>query len=256
MIPRITPILLLNENRLVKTSKFRNSVYIGDPVNAIRVFSQKYVDEIIIVDITKRKNRGINFSLLEKMAEECFSPLTYAGGINSMDQVVRLFALGVEKVCINSAIRNNPNLSYDLIGRFGSQSIIASIDIVKIFGNYRIYSHDRLVKYNLFSKNVLDYINLIAQQGFGELFINFINRDGMYTGYDVEMIVELTDSVNCPVTVCGGCRDYNDIWNLAKSSNVSGIAAGSVFVYRNQNKGVLINYPGIDEIEKNLGVQL
>jgi cyclase len=97
---------------------------------------------------------------------------------------------------------------------------------------------------------------LIAQQGFGELFINFINRDGMYTGYDVAMIVDITDSVNCPVTVCGGCRDYNDIWNLAKSSNVSGIAAGSIFVYRNQNKGVLINYPSIDEIEENLGVQL
>ena len=256
MIPRITPVLLLNENRLVKTTKFRNPVYIGDPINAIRIYSQKYVDEIIVVDITKRNKSSINFNLLEKMAEECFSPLTYAGGINSMEQVVRLFALGVEKICVNSAIRNNPNLSNDLIGRFGSQSIIASIDIIKVFGEYRIYSHDRVLKYNLFAKNVINYINLIAQQGFGELFINFVNRDGMYTGYDVDMIIDITDSVNCPVTVCGGCRDYNDIWSLAKSSNVSGIAAGSTFVFRNQNKGVLINYPGIDDIEENLGVKL
>ena len=126
--------------------------------------------------------------------------------------------------------------------------------MIRSFGKYRIYSHDRILKYSFFSKNVLEYIKLISDQGFGELFINFVNRDGMYSGYDVEMINNITNLVDCTVTVCGGCRDYNDIWTLAKSSNVSGIAAGSVFVFKSQSKGVLINYPDIDEIERRLGM--
>ena len=254
MIPRITPVLLLDNGKLVKTKKFGNPVYVGDPLNAIRIYSQKHVDEIIIIDISKGRDRKINFRLLARMTEECFSPLTYGGGINSLDKAAKLFSLGVEKICMNNAIRNNEKLGRALIDRFGSQSIIASIDVIKIFGSYRIYSYDRWFKYKFSRENIIEYITSVAKQGYGELLINFVDRDGMYLGYDVATINQISSALNCPITVCGGCRSYADIWNLAKNSNVSGIAAGSVFVFRNERKGVLINYPTIREIERNLGL--
>jgi len=254
MIPRIIPVLLLKDSKLVKTKKFRDPTYIGDPLNAMKVFSDKFVDEIIVVDITKRKSGKIDYSILQAMAAECFSPLTYGGGINSIDQATKLFRLGVEKISVNSAIRKSPDLVKALISRFGSQSIVGSVDIIKVFGRYRVYFHDRILKYNFLANNVIDYMRLIESQGFGELFVNFVDRDGMFTGYDTQMIKTLTESVRCPITVCGGCSAYSDIWNLANDCNISGIAAGSVFVFRNKRRGVLINYPLVDQIEKNIGL--
>jgi imidazole glycerol-phosphate synthase subunit HisF len=253
MIPRIIPVLLIENSRLVKTQKFKKRVYIGDPINAIKVFSQKYVDEIIICDISNRKSKEINYNLLKDMSLECFSPLTYAGGIDSECQVSKLFKIGIEKVCINSATRSQPDLTRTLVTKYGSQSITVSVDIIKIFGHYRIYRYEKFLKYCIQPENIMGYLKNLESQGFGELFVNFVNRDGMYTGYDVAMIKTICATVNIPVTVCGGCRDYTDLFDLAKNTNISGIAAGSVFSFRNKSRGVLINYPDIEEIERNLG---
>jgi len=252
-MPRIIPVLLIENSRLVKTQQFKKRVYIGDPVNAIKVFSQKYVDEIIICDISKRKSKSIDYELLKDMALECFSPLTYAGGIESEFQVEQLFKIGVEKVCINSAIRRRPLLAHTLVTKYGSQSIAVSVDLIKIFGQYRVYRHEQWLKYRVRSENIMDYLQDLVAQGFGELFVNFVSLDGMFTGYDVAMIKAICATVNIPVTVCGGCRDYADLFDLAKHTNISGIAAGSVFSFRNKSRGVLINYPDIEEIEYNLG---
>ena len=254
MIPRIIPVLLIEHSRLVKSQKFRKNIYVGAPINAIKVFSQKYVDEIIICDKSKRETNAIDFDLLADMSLECFSPLTYAGGIRSESQVAKLFKIGVEKVCINSAIRRQPWLAESLISKYGAQSIVASVDLIKIFGRYRIYRHEKkFIKYNILPDDVLNHIRNIEEQGFGEIFINFVNRDGMYAGYDVKMIKAIAEIIKIPITVCGGCRNYDDLFNLAKETNVSGIAAGSVFSFRSESRGVLINYPDIREIEDNLG---
>lgn len=253
---RIIPVLLIEKSKLVKSVCFKSNNYVGDPLNAIRVFSNKYIDEIIVIDITQEKNKAINFSLIQDMAEECFSPLTYGGGISSLDDASRLFSIGIEKICINSLFRKDINIVKDMIKAFGSCSVIHSIDLYKFRDNYFIYSYDRFVKINPFKKDIWQYLKYVDNFGFGEVFINFVNKDGTFSGYDFEFIKLLGNRMSLPVTVCGGCGSFEELYNLSKYSKISGIAAGSVFVYRSKSKGVLINYPSIEDIETEIGTKI
>ena len=245
---RIIPCLLLKGRGLVKTVQFSNPKYIGDPINAVKIFNEKEVDELIFLDITATiEQRKPDFSLIKDIASECFMPFAYGGGISDMDDIYRLFKLGVEKVIINTLALEDKDFIKKASGIFGSQSIVVSIDIKKnVFGKYAIYTNSGRVKQNI---DVLEYVKKLEQCGAGEIFINFIDRDDTMQGYDLPMIRKITESVNIPVVVCGGAGSLND-FESAIDNGASAVSAGSLFVFHGPHKAVLITYPSYDEIER------
>lgn len=246
--PRVIPILLLQDNGLVKTTKFKNPKYIGDPINAIRIFNEKEVDELIFLDITITKsNKNINFDLISKIASECFMPLSYGGGVKDIDTIRRILKLGVEKICINSYMFENPSFVKEAVKLFGSSTIVASIDVKKnIFGKYEIWSHSgtKKVKWTFG-----EAIKLIEELGVGEILINSIDKDGCMLGYDCTLINRVSKSVSIPVVASGGAGTINDFKN-AISNGASAVAAGSMFVLHGKHKAVLITYPNREDISK------
>lgn len=239
---RIIPVLLIHQGGLVKSKKFKDYTYIGDPINAVRIFNDKEVDEIVILDIEASK-KGIppNFETIAEITGEAFMPLAYGGGINSISQVEQLFYNGIEKVVLNSVLHTAKgiNLITEIAKQFGSQSVIASIDIKKnIFNKFKVVSHA--------NKKVMDETPLsLAQQfeaaGAGEIFLNDVDKDGMYTGYNLNLLENLAKSVSIPVIICGGARDNND-FILAEEKGASAMAAGSMFVFQRPHNAVLISY--------------
>jgi cyclase len=244
--PRVIPILLLQDNGLVKTTKFKNPKYIGDPINAIRIFNEKEVDELIFLDITVTKNnKAIDFDLISKIASECFMPLSYGGGVKDIDTIRRILKLGVEKICINSYVFENPNFVKEAVKLFGSSTIVVSVDVKKnIFGKYEIWSHSGTKKV----KTTFDEaIKLIKEIGVGEILINSIDKDGCMLGYDCRLINRVSKSVTIPVVASGGAGTTND-FKHAISNGASAVAAGSMFVFHGKHKAVLITYPNRKEI--------
>ena len=238
---RIIPCLLIRGNKLVKTTKFKNDVYIGDPVNAARIFSDKEVDEIIILDIeaTKEK-RAPNYELIAEIAGECFMPLTYGGGITNVDQVRKLIRSGIEKVVINSYAYLSTQLIAEAVGIFGSQAVVGGIDVKKkILGSYQLMSTSATIAIDI---SLGEHVYNLVEAGVGELFINSIDRDGQMLGYDLELIKKVVKSVNIPVIACGGAGKLDHL-KEALNYGLSGVAAGSMFVYHGKHKAVLINYP-------------
>ncbi len=238
---RIIPCLLIRGNKLVKTTKFKDDVYIGDPVNAARIFSDKEVDEIIILDIeaTKEK-RAPNYELIAEIAGECFMPLTYGGGITNVDQVRRLIRSGIEKVVINSYAYLSTQLIAEAVGIFGSQAVVGGIDVKKkILGSYQLMSTSATIAIDI---SLEEHIINLVEAGVGELFINSIDRDGQMLGYDLELIKKVVKSVNIPVIACGGAGKLDHL-KEALNYGLSAVAAGSMFVYHGKHKAVLINYP-------------
>jgi cyclase len=238
---RVIPVLLIDKGKLVKTVKFKKPNYIGDPVNAVKIFNDKEVDEIVLLDISATKeSRDPDYDKIEEICSEAFMPFAYGGGINSLDQVDRLFQLGIEKVVLNSALNSNIDLVKQISDKFGAQSIVASIDIKKnLFGKYVAYSHSGLKKVGMTIEN---YLNRILEAGVGEVFLNSIDRDGTFLGYDLELIGQLSKNAPVPIVACGGARNLDD-FKLAVNSGASAVAAGSLFVYRGLQKGIMINYP-------------
>lgn len=238
---RIIPCLLIRGNKLVKTTKFKDEVYIGDPVNAARIFSDKEVDEIIILDIeaTKEK-RAPNYELMAEIAGECFMPLTYGGGITNVDQVRRLIRSGIEKVVINSYAYLSTQLIAEAVGIFGSQAVVGAIDVKKkILGSYQLMSTSATIAIDI---SLEEHVINLVEAGVGELFINSIDRDGQMLGYDLELIEKVVKSVNIPVIACGGAGKLDHL-KEALNYGLSAVAAGSMFVYHGKHKAVLINYP-------------
>ena len=238
--PRIIPTLLLNDGNLVKTKRFANPQYLGDPINAIRIFNEKGVDELCILDITATKDKKEpDFELLEKMATESFMPLSYGGGIKSIDQIKNLFRIGFEKVVINSAAMENIELVREASDYFGSQSVVCSIDYKKsLFGTF-CYIEDGTKK----TKNKpLDVAKNFESARAGEILLYSMDRDGMRGGYDVDMINSVSGSLNIPVIACGGARTISDI-KEALRAGADAVAAGSLFVFFGEKQAVLINYP-------------
>lgn len=239
---RVIPCLLIRGNGLVKTKKFKDAVYIGDPVNAVRIFSDKEADEIVVLDIDASKNGSdINYQLIEEMAGEAFMPMAYGGGIRTLAQIRQLIRLGIEKVVINTAAVESINVIREAADVFGSQAIVGAVDIKKnLFGGYKICVKSATIDVK---RTLDDHVGDLVAAGVGEIFINNVDRDGTMIGYDLKPILGVTSKVNVPVVVCGGAGSMGDLAYAIREGNVSGVAAGSMFVFHGKHRAVLINYP-------------
>jgi len=245
--PRIIPVLLLKGAGLVKTVKFSNPTYIGDPINAVRLFNDFGADELVFLDILASvQGKTISRDLVKKIGDEAYMPFSVGGGITSLDQIRELLALGAEKVVLNTAISGNIKLIDEASKTFGSQSIIASVDVKKrLFGSYDVMVRSGKIKVNSL---LIQYIKRLEEAGSGEILINSIDRDGTMTGYDLTLIKEVSAAVNIPVIACGGAGSMEDMRKAYIEGGASACAAGSLFVYHGARKGVLINYPEKNEI--------
>ncbi len=246
---RIIPVLLLKGNGLFKTIGFKTPNYIGDPINAVKIFNEKGVDEIVVLDIDASiEMRGPNFKLIEDIASECFMPMGYGGGITTMEQARKIFNLGVEKVIINSAFEKNSGLISQIAQEYGSQGVVVSIDYKKsLLGLAHVYTLGGTQKSK---NNPVNQAKLAVNAGAGELFITSMDKDGTRKGYDLPMLKKITLEVNVPVIACGGGNDMEDFYRVITESGVSAVAAGSMFVYKGDIDSILINYPSQEEINK------
>jgi imidazole glycerol-phosphate synthase subunit HisF len=245
---RVIPCLLLRNRGLVKTVKFKNPTYLGDPINVVKIFNDKEVDELVFLDITATVERkGPPFKLLSEIASECFMPLAYGGGIRTLEDIRTILSVGVEKIAINSYAVENPNFIRAVADLFGSQSIVVSIDVKKsLFGKYELFSHSGTKKTGL---DPIKFAVEMERLGAGELLLNSIDRDGMMQGYDLELIKKVADSVNIPVVACGGAHTINDLGDAVKKGGASAVAAGSMFVFHGPHRAVLISYPTPQELK-------
>lgn len=247
---RVIPVLLLIEDGLYKTIRFKDPRYIGDPINAVKIFNEKEVDELVLLDISSsEKGTSPNFDLIHTIATECFMPICYGGGINSLEDASKLFRLGVEKISINTAGINNPEFIRELSEKFGRSSIVVTMDIKKdIFGNYYVFT-------NRGKKNtgirVEEWVKKVEELGAGEIIINDIDRDGTMSGYDIKLLKTVSQNSHIPVVACGGAGKLDDFRMAVKDGGVSAGAAGSLFVYLGPKRGVLINYPERDILEES-----
>ncbi len=246
---RVIPILLLQNKGLVKTVKFKNPKYVGDPLNAIKIFNEKEVDELIFLDIDASK-KGIepDYELIKDFASECFMPVCYGGGITNLEQIKKIFSLGIEKVSINSIAFDNEQFIREAVKMFGSQSIVVTIDIKRsLLGKYHIYDHTRKKTLKIL---YLEYIKRIEKLGIGEFLINDVDRDGTMQGYDAELFKSIVQYVTIPVIACGGAGALDDFKKIKQEANISAVAAGSFFVFQGKHRAVLITYPKYNELEK------
>lgn len=246
-IKRIIPCLLLKNNGLVKTVKFKDSVYIGDPINTVRIFNEKEVDELIFLDIEATKNgKEPPYELISKISGECFMPFAYGGGISSLDQIEKIIKSGAEKIIINSNAYLKKELVPQAVKQFGSSTIVVSIDVKKeMFRGYTVYVRGGTKSTG---KNPVEYAREIADAGAGEIFLNSIDRDGTMEGYDTGLIKSIAGMVRIPVIACGGAGKINDFRSAVIDGGASAVSAGSFFVFHGKRKAVLITYPSHQEI--------
>lgn len=241
-LKRIIPCLLYDGSGLVKTVKFKNPSYIGDPINAIKIFNEKEVDELILIDINASKQkRKPNFDKIADMASEAFMPFAYGGGVKSFDDFATLYKMGVEKVVVNSLIQENPEVIKQVIERYGSQAIVACIDFKKaIFGGKVPFSYlGHKIKLNL-----TEYASYLANEiGVGELMLYSVDLDGTWEGFDHTILSQILNSVDIPVIACGGCGSVQDLRKVLYETNANAAAIGSMAVYSKKGMGVLINFP-------------
>lgn len=245
---RIIPVLLVSDGGLVKSVRFKKHKYIGDPINAVKIFNEKEVDEIIILDIdATRKGRSPNIGIIKEMASEAFMPLSYGGGINNIDQVKAILFEGVEKVVFNNSTFYNTKLISETAERFGSSSTVVSIDVKRNFwGQQKLYSY---TKKKVMDIDIIEHARSMEKLGAGELFVNSVDNDGTFEGYDIDLTYKIACSVSIPVIACGGAATDEDLAKVIVQGKASAAAAGSMFVYQNRNRAVLINYPNWDEIQ-------
>lgn len=239
---RVIPCLLIRGHGLVKTRKFKDAVYVGDPVNAVRIFSEKEVDELVILDIdASREGREPNYELIAEIAGECFTPMAYGGGIRSLDQVRRLIRCGVEKVVINSAATESTDVIRQAADVFGSQAVVGAVDLKRtLLGAYKVMAKSATVETKLQLETHLQHL---VQAGAGEIFINSVDRDGVMAGYDLPLIRSVTKSVSVPVVACGGAGTIEHLEQAVREAGASAVCAGSMFVFHGKYRAVLINYP-------------
>lgn len=240
--PRIIPCLLVKDKGLVKTVHFKDPKYVGDPINAVRIFNEKEVDELMILDIdATAEGREPDYKMIEHWASECRMPLCYGGGIKTVDQARRIFSLGVEKVALSSAALLNPSLVKEISDSVGSQSVVVVIDVKKkLFGGYEIVIMNGKKSIN---KNLFSFISEMESHGAGEIIINNIDLDGTMKGYDLNLAEKVRECTSLPLTVLGGAGTLEDIGTLIQKFKIIGAAAGSLFVFKGKYKAVLINYP-------------
>jgi imidazole glycerol-phosphate synthase subunit HisF len=238
---RVIPVLLMKDKSLVKTIKFKKYNYIGDPVNTACIFNELEVDELMILDIRASVfNEEPKFKILKEIAEECFMPLSYGGGIKSMDHAKYIFKVGFEKIVINSETFANPKLVRNMCKEFGSQAIIGSMDIKRnIFGKYKVFTYSGTKKTNF---NPVEYAEYLTELGFGEILLTNINNEGTWKGFDINIIREVSDHVSIPVIAHGGAGSQYDIISAINNGHASAVALGNLVTYQKKNMGVLINF--------------
>ncbi len=246
---RVIPVLLLKNAGLVKTIKFKNPKYVGDPINAVRIFNDKEVDELVFLDISATPNkRKPNFSLIKDIASEAFMPFAYGGGITDLHDIEKLFSIGVEKIILNSIAYKNPNLVSKAANIYGNQSIVVSIDVKKtLLQGQKIFTNCGTLKLN---ENLIYYVKKLEQLGAGEIIINSIDKDGTMSGYDIDLIKSVADAVRIPVVASGGAGNINDFQQAINQGNASAVAAGSMFVFNGPHRAVLISYPDYSKLVK------
>jgi cyclase len=246
--PRIIPVLLYKNGGLVKSVRFKDYTYIGDPINAVRIFNDFFADEIIILDIeASKKGSFIDLQIVKEVGEEANMPFSVGGGVDSLEKINLLLKNGAEKAIINSAALHNMAFVKEAADYFGSSTITVCVDIRKnLFGKYQVYSHS---KQKAFNTSYIDYIKQIEGCGAGEIIIQSVDNDGMMNGYDLKLYETLAKEINVPIVALGGAGDIHDMEKLWNQSSVNSFSAGSMFVYFNKMKGVLINYPKIDRDE-------
>ena len=246
---RVIPVLLLKGGGLYKTVAFRNPTYVGDPINAVRIFNDKEADELILLDIgATREGRGPNFSLIADVASECFMPLCYGGGVRALSDIEKLFSLGVEKVAFNTLAHERPDVIKEASVRFGSQSIVVVIDYRRDFwGRSRVYSHCGQKRTNW---DPLEYAQRMEERGAGELVIYSMVRDGTMKGYDLPTIRSVSRAVGIPVVACGGAGCFQDFRKVLAEAESVAVAAGSLFVFQGPHRAVLISYPDRNTLEE------
>jgi cyclase len=246
--PRIIPSLLIHQGGLVKTVQFSQPKYVGDPLNAVRIFNEKEVDELIVVDIDATAlGREPDYTLIANLAGECRMPLCYGGGVKTPEQVERLISLGVEKVAISSAALANPELIREAARRVGNQSIVVVLDVKQtglINQRYQLFTHNGQRGTKI---HPVEFARQVQALGAGEILVNSIDRDGTLKGYDTVLIDQLRQVVTIPMTVLGGAGSYADISTLIERYGIIGAAAGSLFVFKGKYRAVLIQYPKRDE---------
>jgi cyclase len=245
-VPRVMPVLLIDDGKLVKSVKFKNRKYIGDPLNAIKIFNELEVDEIVLLDISaSAKKTKFDLNLLQNICRINNAPISVGGGINEIEDIYQILNLGVEKVVLCNVI--NRDFLEKAILSFGSSTISVCVNIkLNFFGQYRIYSHlDRKLR----DIPLHEYFQMLNDVGVGEIIVQSVDLDGTFMGYDRKLYQIINTIVNCPVVALGGAKDFNDILDFWAEENLSGYAAGSMFVFYGPLKGVLINYPKIDKYE-------
>ncbi|PZR09015.1 MAG: imidazole glycerol phosphate synthase subunit HisF [Flavobacterium psychrophilum] len=246
--PRIIPCLLVHEKGLVKSVNFKNHKYVGDPINAVRIFNEKEVDELMVIDIDATvENREPDYKMIENLAAESRMPLCYGGGVKTVEQAQRIFSLGVEKIAVSSAIVEDPTFITRMAEKVGTQSVVAVLDVKKkLLGGYEVYTHNGKKKTG---KNPVEFAKELEKLGIGEIVINSIDNDGVMKGYDMSIIEKVRDVLTIPMTVLGGAGSLQDIGQLIKKFGIIGASAGSLFVFKGVYKAVLINYPSRSEKE-------
>jgi cyclase len=242
MKTRVIPVLLLKDRGLVKTVKFANPRYIGDPINSVRIFNEKEVDELAFLDISATPSRRPpDFDIIEDIAGEAFMPMAYGGGITSLEQIRRIMSLGFEKVILGAVTYDNPDVVRQAAEIYGSQAVVACVDIKKkLLGGYDLYTHSARTRR---AGRLEEHLAKLVACGVGEIIINSIDRDGTMSGYDLGAIKAVSGRVSLPVIACGGAGSIDDLAAAVKEAGASAVAAGSLFVYKGKHRAVLINYP-------------
>lgn len=249
--PRIIPCLLVHKGGLVKTVRFKDPKYVGDPINAVKIFNEKEADELMVLDIDATAN-GVepNFRLIAQFAAECRMPLCYGGGVKTVEQAKRIIGLGVEKVAISSAALENPAVITAIANEIGSQSIVVVIDVKKgLLGGYEVCTHNGR---RGTGRNPIDVARDAEQRGAGEIIVNSIDNDGQMKGYDLALAARLRAATRLPMSVLGGAGSLDDIGRLIETCGTVGAAAGSLFVFKGAYRAVLISYPAPADKERLL----
>ena len=251
---RVIPVLLIHHRGLVKSVKFTDYKYVGDPINAVRIFNEKEVDELAILDIDAgRDNRPPDIARIEEIVSEAFMPVAYGGGITTIDQVKRILAVGVEKVILNRSAIKNPSLVSDVAKQFGSQSTVVSIDYKRnFFGRQIVYTGNGKTNTGM---DPLVFAKQMEEAGAGEILLNSIERDGSFSGYDLDMIGKISHAIDIPLIAVGGAASLSD-FREAVRQGASAVSAGSMFVFQRPHRAVLISYPSQQELEEQVYASL
>ena len=244
---RVIPCLLLQDRGLVKTRVFTSPVYVGDPINAVKIFNEKEVDELILLDISaSRERRGPQYDLISEIASEAFIPLCYGGGVTSLEEMRQLFQIGIEKVAVNSHCIENPQFVREAADIFGSQSVVVSVDVKRsFFGKYQVVTRGGRQKTSLSPRQ---HALHMQELGAGEIMLNSVDRDGLMTGYDLELVRSVSSVLSVPMIAVGGAGRVED-FAPAIEAGASAVAAGSMFVFQGKHRAVLISYPSTSVLE-------